>query len=151
MVGAAGFEPATTRIRIEHSVLTELHPVAAKAGVEPAPTWFKARRPTVSLLRIVYFMAAPDGLEPTTSGLTSQRYHLLSYGALLVRVEGVEPSSPEGARVLKPLRLPFRHTRMAPKVGLEPTTSRLTTARATIAPLRYGGGGKELNSHCLSA
>lgn len=37
-------------------------------------------------------MATPAGLEPATSDLTSQRYHLLSYGAL-VRVEGVEPSS----------------------------------------------------------
>ena len=168
MVGAAGFEPATTRIRIEHSVLTELHPVAAKAGVEPAPTWFKARRPTISLLRIVgdrplslrshlrlhvdvprprYLLATPDGLEPTTSDLTSQRYHQLSYGAL-VRVEGFEPSA---VWILTPVRLPFRHTRMAPMAGVEPATSRLTAARATIAPHRNGGEDMDLNPHCITA
>ena len=38
--------------------------------------------------------------------------------------------------VLKPVRLPFRHTRMAPAVGLEPTSLRLTAACATIAPHR---------------
>ncbi|KKK74331.1 hypothetical protein LCGC14_2884840 [marine sediment metagenome] len=91
-------------------------------------------------------MAPATGFEPTISGLTSRRFKPLSYaGALvglegveppiptglsrgavpiryrpLVVLEGVEPSSPEGARVLKPLRLPFRHKTLVHSPGFEP-------------------------------
>ena len=40
--------------------------------------------------------APPAGLAPATSGLTGRRYHWLSYGGMLVRGLGLEPSLVRG-------------------------------------------------------
>ena len=45
-------------------------------------------------------------------------------------------------RGLKPPPLPLGYEGMAPAAGFEPATSRLTAARATIAPRRIGQGGR---------
>jgi hypothetical protein len=60
------------------------------------------------------------------------RYHLDCQALLLyknntylVRVEGFEPSIPFGRQILSLLCIPFHHTRMEHRVGLEPTTLRI--------------------------
>ncbi len=87
MVRVRRIERLASRIRIECSTWLSYTLMDARVGVEPTRAVSKA-----AVLPLDNpALATPDGLEPTTSGVTSRCYHLLSYGAL-VREVGVEPT-----------------------------------------------------------
>ena len=95
------------------------------------------------------FLVAGEGLEPTTSGLwarqatncSTPRYKKRTYSWTIpwCRRPGSNRYGRNDHRILSPTCLPIppRRQKMAPRVGLEPTTYRLTAGCSTIELSRH--------------
>jgi hypothetical protein len=150
-VDPAGFEPATSRVRGGCSTRMSYEPgyvsvapartdaVERQPGLEPGTFAMAGRRSPTELQpqvlatkRVLLRNREPStGFEPVTSVVPGPRSDHLSYDGVQSPVRG---SNPVYRSESPAVYLPQPHGRLCdvPSAGVEPATSRASTARSTI-------------------